>query len=165
MVSIPTQKQLFGLVGWLAVTFAAAAVGAFAAADAGDFYEGLTRPSWAPPSWLFAPAWSLLYLMMALAAWLVWRRRGFRHARMALSLFLLQLTVNSLWTWFFFVWHQGTLALLESIVLWWLIVCTLIAFWRARPFAGALLVPYLAWVTFATALTYSVWRHNPSLLT
>ena len=157
-------KQLFGLLGWLAVSFAAAALGGFASANAGDFYQQLTRPAWAPPSWLFAPAWTLLYLLMGVAAWLVWRERGFRQARAALSLFLIQLAVNALWTWLFFVWHLGAPAFGEILILWALIFCTVVAFWRVRPIAGALLIPYLAWVTFASALTYAVWQYNPSLL-
>jgi len=91
------QKQLVGLAGWLAVSFAAAVLGGFASANAGDFYQQLTRPPWAPPTWLFAPAWTLLYLLMGVVAWLVWRERGFRQARTALSLFLIQLAVNALW--------------------------------------------------------------------
>ena len=164
MVFGPMQKQLFGLLGWLAVSFAAAALGGFASANAVDFYQQLTRPVWAPPSWLFAPAWTLLYVLMGVAAWLVWRERGFRQARSTLSLFLIQLAVNALWTWLFFVWHLGALAFGEILILWALILCTLVAFWRVRPMAGALLIPYLAWVTFASALTYAVWQRNPELL-
>jgi tryptophan-rich sensory protein len=81
-----------------------------------------------------------------------------------LSLFLVQLGANALWTWLFFVWHLGALAFGEILILWLLILCTVIAFWRVRPLAGALLFPYLGWVTFASALTYSVWKRNPSLL-
>jgi len=164
MTSVPMQRQIFGLLGWLAASFAAAALGGFASSNAGDFYQQLTRPAWAPPSWLFAPAWTLLYLLMGVAAWLVWRERGLRGARTALSLFLIQLAVNALWTWLFFVWHLGALALAEILILWALILCTIIAFWRVRAIAGALLIPYLAWVTFAAALTYAVWQRNPALL-
>jgi benzodiazapine receptor len=158
------RKQLLGLLGWLAVSFAAAALGGIASANAGDFYRQLTRPAWAPPAWLFAPAWTLLYVLMGVAAWLVWRERGFRQARRALSLFLIQLAVNALWTWLFFVWHLGALAFVEILVLWSLILFTMVAFWRVRPAASALLVPYLMWVTFASALTYSVWQRNAALL-
>ena len=157
-------KQFFGLLGWLAVSFAAAAVGGFASANAGDFYLQLVRPAWAPPAWLFAPAWTLLYTLMGVAAWLVWRERGFRGARIALSLFLIQLAVNALWTWLFFVWQRGALAFGEILILWVCIACTIVAFWRVRPIAGALLIPYLAWVSYATALTYAVWQRNPALL-
>jgi tryptophan-rich sensory protein len=160
----PVQKQLPGLVAWLAISFAAAAIGGVASANSGDFYQQLARPAWAPPAWLFAPVWTVLYLLMGVAAWLVWRERGFRQAPIALSLFLLQLALNALWTWLFFVWRLGALAFGEILVLWMLILCTLVAFWRVRRAAGALLIPYLAWVTLASALTYAVWQRNPTLL-
>jgi tryptophan-rich sensory protein len=159
------RKQVLGLIAWLAVTFAAAAVGGFASADAAGFYGKLARPEWAPPAWLFAPVWSALYLLMAIAAWLIWRERGFRNASSTLSLFLVQLAANALWTWLFFVWHLGALAFAEIVVLWLLVLGTVVAFWRVRPLAGALLLPYLGWVAFASALTYSVWKRNPGVLT
>ena len=157
-------KQILGLVAWLTISFAAAALGGLASADAEAFYRELARPEWAPPGWLFAPVWSLLYLLMGIGAWLVWRERGFRKASATLSLFLVQLGANALWTWLFFVWHLGALAFGEILILWLLILCTVIAFWRVRPLAGVLLFPYLGWVAFASALTYSVWKRNPSLL-
>jgi tryptophan-rich sensory protein len=157
-------KQILGLLAWLAISFSAAAVGGLASADAATFYRELARPGWAPPGWLFAPVWSLLYLLMGIAAWLVWRERGFRSASFALSLFLVQLGANALWTWLFFVWHRGAFAFAEILVLWLLILGTVIAFWRVRRLAGALLLPYLGWVTFASALTYSIWKRNPGLL-
>ena len=101
---------------------------------------------------------------MGIAAWLVWRVGGFRAARLALTLFLVQLALNALWTWLFFSWHRGALAFAEILVLWVLIVATLIAFWRIRPLAGALLILYLLWVSFASALTYTVWQLNPQIL-
>ena len=164
MTRTALPRQVLSLLGWLAISFAAAAVGGFASANAGAFYRELLRPEWAPPGWLFAPVWSLLYLLMGIAAWLVWRERGFRKARTALFLFLIQLAANALWTWLFFVWHRGALALGEILILWALILFTIAAFWRVRPLAGALLLPYLGWVTFASALTYSVWKRNPALL-
>ena len=85
------QKQILGLFAWLAITFAAAAVGALASTNAPEFYQQLARPTWAPPAWLFGPVWTVLYALMAIAAWLVWRQGGFRHARGALFLFLVQL--------------------------------------------------------------------------
>lgn len=157
-------KKIGGLLAWLGVCFAAAAIGAFASANAGSFYQQLARPEWAPPGWLFGPVWSALYLMMGIAAWLVWRDRGFRRAGVALWLFLVQLAANALWTWLFFVWRLGAAAFGEIVLLWVLIVCTIVAFWRIRPMAGALLLPYLVWVTFATGLTYAIWQRNPQLL-
>ena len=101
---------------------------------------------------------------MGVAAWLVWRVGGFRAAQSALTLFLAQLALNALWSWLFFAWHRGALAFVDILLLWALIVATLIAFWRIRALAGALLVPYLLWVSFATALNHAVWKLNAQLL-
>lgn len=165
MVTQTKQKQFLGLVGWFIVSFAAAVVGAVASIQAASFYGQLVQPSWAPPSSVFGPAWSVLYALMAIAAWLVWRagERG-RAYRTALSLFVVQLALNALWSWLFFAWHQGAWAFADIVMLWTLIAATLIAFWRVRPLAGALLIPYLLWVSFALALNYSVWQLNPQIL-
>ena len=160
----PKRRGLLGLAGWLAFVFVAAAIGGIASANAGDFYARLVRPAWAPPGWLFAPVWTLLYLTMGVAAWLVWREAGFRAARPALTLFVIQLAANALWTWLFFAWRLGGPAFAEVLLLWALILATVVAFWRVRPIAGALLLPYLGWVSFACALTWATWRLNPGLL-
>lgn len=162
--SFSPPKQAIGLAAWLVLTFSAAAIGAFASAQAGAFYMQLVRPAWAPPAWLFGPVWSALYLLMAVAAWLVWREHGWRGAGAALGLFIVQLVANALWTWLFFVWHQGAWAFAEVLLLWGLIVGTLIAFWRLKKIAAALLVPYLVWVSFASALTLAMWKLNPAVL-
>ncbi len=156
-------RQALGLLGWLLAAFAAAAVGGFASASAGAFYAELVRPSWAPPGWLFGPVWSVLYVLMGLSAWLVWRVSGFAGAKFALFVFALQLAANALWTWLFFVWHLGGLAFAEILLLWVLIAVTIGLFWRVSRLSAALLVPYLAWVSFASALTLSIWRLNPGL--
>ena len=161
---IATSRQALGLLGWLLAAFAAAAVGGLASASAGEFYRELLRPSWAPPGWLFGPVWSVLYLLMGIAAWLVWRARGFAGAKSALTVFIVQLLANALWTWVFFVWRLGGLAFAEILLLWVLIAATIGLFWRASRLAAALLLPYLAWVSFACALTLSTWRLNPGLL-
>ncbi len=161
---VSKKKQIIGFAAWLAVCFLAAAIGAAASVQAGSFYTQLTRPEWAPPPGWFGPVWTALYALMGIAAWLVWRAEGFRAARIALTLFLAQLAVNALWSWLFFGWHLGNFAVADILLLWLLITATLIAFWRIRPLAGALLVPYLLWVSFATALNYSVWQLNPQIL-
>lgn len=158
------REQILGLVGWLIVVFVAAAIGAVASAQAGPFYAQLVRPDWAPPASLFGPVWTVLYALMGIAAWLAWRERGFRNARFALGLFLVQLALNALWSWLFFGWHLGAWAFADIVVLWGLILATVIAFSRIRPLAGALLVPYLLWVSFAAFLNHSVWRLNPLIL-
>jgi benzodiazapine receptor len=101
---------------------------------------------------------------MGIAAWFVWRQRGFRESGMALWLFIAQLTANALWSWLFFSWHNGAWAFYEILILWVALLCTVAAFWRARSLAGALLLPYLAWVTFAAALCFAIWRLNPVAL-
>jgi tryptophan-rich sensory protein len=164
MQSLSKQKQILGLVGWLVVSFAASAIGAVASIQAKSFYSQLIQPNWAPPSGIFGPVWTFLYTLMGIAAWLVWRSEGFRSNRQALILFLLQLAFNALWSWLFFVWYLGALALIDIVVLWILIVATLVAFWRVRPLAGGLLIPYLLWVSFASVLNYFLWQLNPQVL-
>lgn len=135
-----------------------------ASSNAGMLYQELSRPGWAPPAWVFGPVWSALYLLIGIAAWLVWREQGSIGARTALRLFIVQLVANALWSWLFFAWRQGAVAFGEILILLLLIVSTFVAFWRVRPLAGALLLPYLLWVGYASALTYAVWRLNPGLL-
>ena len=159
-----TLGQFAGLMGWLLVSFAAATIGGIASANAPEFYRQLVRPDWAPPAWVFGPVWTVLYALMAIAAWLVWREQGFRGARVALGLFLMQLALNALWSWLFFAWQLGAASMVEIAVLWALILATTVAFWRVRPLAGALLLPYLAWVSFAAVLNFAIWRLNPQLL-
>jgi benzodiazapine receptor len=158
------MKQISGLVGWLMLSFAAAAIGAVASVQAAAFYQQLAQPSWAPPSSVFGPVWSVLYALMGVTAWLVWRDGGWRRQRSVLTLFVIQLAVNALWSWLFFAWHHGALAFVDIVLLWLLIVATVIGFWRVRPLAGALLLPYLCWVSFASGLNFAVWHLNPQIL-
>lgn len=153
-----------GLAGWLVLTYAAAALGALASVDAAAFYSRLSLPAWAPPAWLFGPVWTVLYTLMGIAAWLAWRERGERAVGGALALFCAQLVANALWTWLFFAWRRGALAFVDILLLVVLVAATIAAFHRLRPLAAALLVPYLGWIGFAAALTWSVWRRNPQLL-
>jgi tryptophan-rich sensory protein len=158
------QRQVLGLAGWLAISFAAAVIGAVASVQAKSFYGHLAHPHWAPPTTVFGPVWTVLYALMGVAAWLVWRVGGWRGNRGTLMVFLVQLALNALWSWLFFVWHRGASALVDIVLLWLLIVVTVILFGRVRASAGVLLIPYLAWVSFASALNYSVWQLNPALL-
>lgn len=164
MTRLSKQKQILGLIGWLAVCFAASVIGAVASIDAGEFYTQLLRPGWAPPGAVFGPVWTALYALMGIAAWQVWRAGGLGANRLALGLFLAQLSLNALWSWLFFAWRLGGWAFVDVLLLLALIVATLVAFWRVRPDAGMLLVPYLLWVAFAAALNYSVWQLNPQAL-
>jgi tryptophan-rich sensory protein len=157
-------KQSVGLVGWIAATCVAGALGAWASANAASFYGQLVQPTWSPPAWLFGPVWTALYLLMAIAAWLVWRPAGFSGARVALGVFVAQLGANALWSWLFFSWRLGALAFVEILLLWGLIALTIVLFWRHTKVAALLLVPYLAWVGFAAVLSFALWRSNPSVL-
>ena len=107
--------------------------------------------------------WTMLYLLMTFAAWLVWQKAGLNAAKGPLALYLLQLALNALWTWLFFRWRLGEWALME-IISWMILLLTLVSFWRIRALAGVLLLPYFMWVTFATALTAKIWRFNPGVL-
>lgn len=157
-------QQALALLAWLAVVFVAAALGAAATGQAPAFYGQLAKPAWAPPASVFGPVWSVLYLLMAVAAWLVWREQGAAGRPAALGLFLVQLGVNALWSWLFFAWHDGALALIGVLALLALVVMTAAAFWRIRRAASLLLLPYIAWVSFASALTWALWQGNPQLL-
>ncbi len=156
-------EQWAGLAGWLLLCFAAAALGAWGSADAPTLYAALDQPDWAPPAWLFDPVWTLLYTMQAVAAWLIWRERGYAGGALPLGLFVAQLAFNALWSWLFFAWQLGALALVNILVMWVLIVITMRLFWRIRPLAAGLMLPYLLWVSFAAALNASVWWRNPTL--
>jgi tryptophan-rich sensory protein len=148
----------------LVVTVAAAALGAFASRDAATFYAALTLPAWAPPAKLFGPVWTVLYLMMAVAFVRAWDAAPQGRRAAPIGLYLVQLAANALWSWLFFACHRGAAALADIVVLWLLIVATIVVFRRHDRWAAWLLVPYLAWVTFATALNYAVWQANPTLL-
>ena len=148
-------RSSLGLLGFLAATFAVGAGGLAFAPElgGGTWYERLPKAPWNPPGWVFGPAWTALYTLMAVAAWLVWRARGsLRAASFPLSLYALQLVLNGLWTLLFFGQQMVVAALVGLVALLVAIAATLVAFWRVRPMAGALLFPYLLWVAFATTL-------------
>ncbi len=152
-------RQVVVLGAWLAFCFAAAATGFFV--SQGEWYARLNKPSWNPPSWLFGPVWTMLYAMMAAAAWLVWRKGGWTANRWALGMFCLQWVFNALWTPLFFGAHRVGVAFIDIVLLWGALLITVALFWRVSRPAGALLVPYLAWTSFAAALNFSIWQLNP----
>jgi tryptophan-rich sensory protein len=154
-------RAALGLGVFLALCFGAGALGSlFTSPSIPTWYAELKRPVWTPPNWLFGPVWTALYLMMGVAGWLVWRQAGVSGAAWALALFGLQLALNVLWAILFFGMRSPGVAFGEIVVLWVAIAGTLAAFWRVSPTAGVLLVPYLLWVSFATALNLSIWRLN-----
>jgi len=144
------------LAGWLALTWAAALPGIFV--EPAGYFAELSKPVWSPPAWIFAPAWTLLYVLMAVAAWRVWRCGGWKAQRGALSLYLGQLALNALWTPIFFGWRQQGWALAEIVLLWLAVGATWWVFRRIDRWAGWLLLPYWLWVTFAAALNFAIWR-------
>jgi tryptophan-rich sensory protein len=157
-------RSIVGVIVWLAVCFSAGVVGSrFTGPAVASWYAGIAKPSWTPPNSVFGPVWSALYLMMGLAAWLVWRKAGFSGAPGAMLLFGLQLVVNAAWSWIFFGLRRFDLGFLEIVVLWALILVTVIAFWRHDTRAALLLLPYLAWVSYAGALNFAIWRLNPDV--
>ena len=155
--------QALGLLAWLGLVFLAAAAGALASVDAASFYVGLNKPAWAPPASAFGPVWSVLYALMGVSAWLVWRERGNKPVAWALSLFIAQLLANALWSWLFFAWRLGVASFGDVVLLLALIVLTITAFFRVSRLPAWLMLPYLAWVCLASALTWSVWQRNPAL--
>ncbi|BAP87998.1 tryptophan-rich sensory protein [Burkholderiales bacterium GJ-E10] len=164
-MQIPSKSvQIRGLLGWLGLSLAATIIGALASVRAAAFYSSLVQPAWAPPPWLFGPVWTALYAMMGFAAWLVWRRGGLRAQAGPLTWYLLQLAVNALWSWLFFAWHLGGGAFADIVLLWVLLLATVRSFLRVQRSAGLLLLPYLAWVSFAALLNHAIWRLNPAIL-
>lgn len=126
----------------------------------GEWYAGLAKPAWNPPNWLFGPVWTVLYILMAVAAWLVWRRQGLAGAALPLLVFVVQLVLNAMWSWLFFGLQRPGVALAEILVLWVAILVTILLFFRVRSVAGILLIPYLLWVSFAAVLNFTIWRLN-----
>lgn len=148
------------LLGFLLATgLVAALASAATATSVGTWYTTLAKPGWTPPSWLFGPVWTALYLAMAVAAWLVWMRRK-PGRRAALLLFAVQLLLNGGWSWLFFVGRAPGAALAEIVILWIALAATTAAFARVHTGAGWLMVPYLGWVSFAAALNFAIWTLN-----
>lgn len=128
----------------------------------GTWYELIEKPPWTPPVFVFGVVWTLLYALLAIAAWLVWRERGHPLRPLALGLFLLQLVFNAGWSWAFFGQQNIGLALIDLLALWLSVALTVAVFYRISTIAGSLLVPYIAWVSFALAVNLEIWRLNPT---
>lgn len=142
------------------VAIVAAVGGAVTAPAIPDWYASLAKPSFNPPNGIFGPVWSLLYIAMTVAAWRVWKIGGFRHASAAMIPFFAQLALNLAWSLIFFGAHQIGAAAIEVAMLWLAVAVTLVQFWRRDRIAGLLMAPYLAWVSFAAALNFAIWRLN-----
>jgi translocator protein len=158
---ITPKHPWLGLIVFLVICFAAAGIGgAVTTPKIATWYMALAKPSWNPPNWIFGPVWSTLYFCMAVAAWLVWREGGFHQARIPLALFAVQLILNVLWSYIFFGLEKPGLAFAEVMVLWLGIAATMVMFWLRSTVAGILFIPYLAWVSFASLLNFTIWRLN-----
>ncbi len=156
-----TLRDVSALVAFLLICFAvAAAGGAVTATSVGDWYQSLAKPGFTPPDWLFAPVWTALYVLMAVAAWRVWRASGFSAARGALLAFVVQLALNLGWSVLFFGMNAIGAALAEMVALLTAIVVTLVLFIRIDRLAGILLLPYALWVGYALLLNASIWLMN-----
>lgn len=145
----------------IAICLGAGGLGAIATTPEIDgWYKTIEKPSWNPPGYVFGPVWTALYIMMGVAAWLVWKREGFKKAKVPLVLFTVQLLLNVVWSWIFFNLHQPGWAFVEIVVLWIAIVATTVAFFKRQKIAGWLMMPYLAWVSFASVLNFTIWQLN-----
>lgn len=158
------QKDLFTvtsislLIFFVLLVIVVASVGAMF--KPGIWYESLVKPAWTPPNWIFPIAWAILYLMIALSGWLAWRTAGFTTAGFAFVFYFLQLLFNAAWSWLFFGLQRMELAFIDIVLLWLTIVANIITFHSIHPLASYLLIPYLAWVSYAAALNFSVWQLN-----
>jgi benzodiazapine receptor len=149
------MKIWISLAIWILASMSAGLIGS--QFQPGEWYTLLEKPSWNPPGWIFAPVWTLLYILMGIAAWMVWKERGFT---LPVYLFIGQLALNALWSYLFFGAHRPDLAFFEIVLLFFSILATTVLFWKVRASAGALLVPYLLWVSFASILNLTIWKLN-----
>jgi benzodiazapine receptor len=154
-------RTLLVLVGFVVLTLAVAGVGGwFTSMGQPEWYGTLAKPSWNPPSWVFGPVWTTLYILMAVAAWLVWKEAGFAGAPAALTMFFVQLALNLAWSGIFFALRSPGSAMIEILALWLAILATVLLFFRHSTLAGWLMVPYLLWVSFASVLNAAIVRLN-----
>jgi len=156
-----SPREMAVLALFTLVCFAAGGLGSYwTAGSVNTWYPSLHKPVWNPPNWLFGPVWSALYLAMAVAGWLVWRKAGWRDGRLAFGLFAAQLILNTLWSFLFFGMQSPLAGLVDILVLWLLIAAAGLALGRIVPAAGWLFAPYWAWVSYAVTLNFAVWWLN-----
>jgi tryptophan-rich sensory protein len=154
-------RQPIGLIVSVALCLGAGFVGSrFNIGSVATWYPTLSKPAWTPPAWVFAPAWTALYCLMGIAAWLVWSRAGWAAARVPLILFAIQLGLNIAWSGIFFGLRMPAWAFAEIVLLWVAIAATTSKFWPVSRAAGWLMIPYVAWVTYAAALNFAIWQLN-----
>lgn len=160
-----SKNSAAGLALFLGMSLVAMVFGGLFTSPAirSGWYGLLQKPSFNPPGWIFGPVWTVLYILMAVSAWLVWEKAGQAPVKVALSLFFVQLLLNVTWSLLFFGMGRPDLAFAEVLVLWALILTVTLLFYRIRPAASLLMLPYLAWVSFAVVLNGFIWRLNPVL--
>ncbi|SRR6056297_1118818 len=154
------MTSYLSLAAFFAVTFVAAMSGGYF--RPGAFYESLSKPSWNPPDWVFAPAWMVLYVFIAIAGWLVWTKAGYG---LAFAIWCVQIVLNTLWSYLAFGINRLDIAFYEVVLLWLSIAAFIIVAWPIDPTAAYLFIPYLMWVTFAAVLNFTVWQMNPRQVT
>lgn len=164
MTTIPalrdSRRDLLALAVSAFLCFSVAGLGGYwTSLGLGPWYDGLRKPAWTPPGWIFGPVWTVFYALMACSAWMVWRK-GPEGTRVPLALFGAQLALNLFWSGLFFGLRRPGLAFVEILLMWVAILLTVLAFGRISRLASGLMVPYLAWVTFASALNFAIWRLN-----
>ncbi|MDC0987415.1 tryptophan-rich sensory protein [Alphaproteobacteria bacterium] len=155
------SRNLVSLFAFIVICLIISGIGgAITASSVETWYQALEKPIFNPPDWVFAPVWTLLYIIMGIAAWRVWRLRSFEATGKALGVFALQLGFNLAWSFLFFGLQRIDLALVEIVILLVAIIVNAIMFWRIDRLAGLMLMPYIAWVTYATILNASLWLLN-----
>lgn len=155
------DQNILSLIIFILICLFAEVVGSYLTfTSVKDWYPTVAKPSWTPPSWLFGPVWTTLYILMGISAWMVWKEGGFQQNPFALGIFFIQLAINVLWSGFFFGLQGIGLALINIVILWVLIIAMVITFWQTKQMAGVLNIPYWLWVSYATALNFQIWRMN-----
>lgn len=150
-----TFAKILPLIGFIAVTAAAAAFGS--TFQPGEWYEQLAKPDWTPPNWLFGPVWSVLYLMIAVSGWFAWKAQGFG---VLVAIWVLQLLLNAAWSWIMFGQHQIGIALIDIILLVSVSLLYVTLAWSKSGTAAFLFLPYCVWIAYATALNFALWILN-----
>jgi translocator protein len=155
------RESWFSLVPFVVACFLTAGLGSWLTSfSVKTWYPQLRRPEWTPPDWIFAPVWTVLYLMMAVSAWLVWSTSDWSSARFPLTLFAIQLMLTAAWSFVFFGLRQIGPAFGEILLLWMMVIATAVAFLHLSLLAAWLLIPYVAWVAFASYLNFRIWQMN-----
>jgi tryptophan-rich sensory protein len=155
------RTRVFAVIAFMVLCLIiSAAGGAVTATSVNDWYTTLQKPFFSPPNWLFGPVWTVIYFMIAFSGWRVWLKTGIANAKGAFALYAAQLTLNLAWSFLFFGAQSPLLGLIDIVILLAVIIANMIAFWRIDRLAGMLLVPYAAWVGFATLLNAAIWHLN-----